>query len=89
MKKYERKYERDKKKYVGNMKIRTLLIYGPWDLEKFRDHPLISGRRWFAISRFRGTPEKRHETCQFLASLKASIGTEELGLAPLWASTGT
>ena len=22
------------------------------------------GREWFDISRFRGTPEKRHETCQ-------------------------
>ena len=26
------------------MKIRPLLIYEPWDLEKFRDHPLFSGR---------------------------------------------
>ena len=25
------------------MRIRTLPIYGPWDLEKFRAHPLISG----------------------------------------------
>ena len=37
-----KKYEGDKKKYVGNIKIRPLLIYGPWDLEKFRDHPLFS-----------------------------------------------
>jgi len=47
MKKYEgymKKYEGNMKKYVGNMKIRTLPIYGPWDLEKFRAQPLISGR---------------------------------------------
>ena len=31
-----------RKKYVGNMKIRTLPIYGLWDLEKFQDHPFIS-----------------------------------------------
>ena len=37
-----KKYEGDMKKYVGNMKIRTLPIYGPWDLEKFRAYPLIS-----------------------------------------------
>ena len=67
-----KKYEGDKKKYVGNMKIRPLLRYGPWDLKKFRDHPLFSGvggGGWFAISRFRGTPEKRHETCQNIDSL--------------------
>ena len=33
------------KKYEGNMRIRTLLIYGPWDLEKFRAHPLIGRGR--------------------------------------------
>ena len=69
MKKYEgytKKYEgimKDRpymKKYMGNIKIRTLPIYGR-DLEKFQAHPLISGGGWFAI---RGTPEKRHETCQ-------------------------
>ena len=61
-----KKYEGDKKKYMGNMKIRPLLIYGTWDLERFRDHPFFSGGGGggFAISRFRGTPEKRHETCQ-------------------------
>jgi len=60
------KYEGNMKKYVGNMKIRTLPIYGLWDFEKFRANPLISwlGGGWFVISRFRGTPEKRHETCE-------------------------
>jgi len=38
-----KKYEGDKKKYMGNMKIRPLLIYGTWDLERFRDHPFFSG----------------------------------------------
>ena len=28
------------------------------------------GGGWFAISRFRGTREKRHETCQFLPITK-------------------
>ena len=37
-----KKYEGNIKKYVGNMKMRTLPIHGPWDLEKFRVHPLIS-----------------------------------------------
>ena len=36
-------YEGNMKKYAENMKIRTLPRYGPWDLEKFRAHPLISG----------------------------------------------
>ena len=42
--------------------------YRPWNLEKFQAHPLISGGvggGWFAIFKFRGTPEKRHETCQY------------------------
>jgi len=53
------------KKYLGIMKMRTLPIYGPLDLEKFRAHPLIlGGGAWFAISSFRDTPEKRHGTCQ-------------------------
>ena len=46
VKKYEgnmKKYVGTMKKYVGNMKIRTLPIYGQWDLEKFQDHYLISG----------------------------------------------
>ena len=46
MKKYEeimKKYKGNMKKYVGNMKIRTLRIYGPWDLEKFRARPFITG----------------------------------------------
>ena len=57
-------------KYVRNMKIRTLPIYGPWDLEKISSSSSYFGAgagRWFAIPRFRGTPEKRHETCQFRA----------------------
>ena len=70
---YEKKYEKYEgdKKYVGNMKIRTVIIesirsiYRPWDLKKFRDHLLISGGGGkFAISRFRDIPETRHETCQ-------------------------
>ena len=36
------KYEGNMKKYVGNMKISTLPIYGPWELEKFWTHPPIS-----------------------------------------------
>ena len=77
MKKYEgymKKYEGNMKKYVGNIKIWTLPAYEPWDLEKFRAKPLISGRgwgsggeEWFAISRFKSTPQQRHETCQFHA----------------------
>ena len=37
-----KKYEGNMKKYVGNIKIKTLPIYGSWNLEKFRAHPLIS-----------------------------------------------
>ena len=63
---YMKKYQGNMKKYVGNMKIRTLPIYGPWDLEKFRAFFRGGGEGgWFAIYRFRGTPEKRHETCQY------------------------
>ena len=36
-----KKYEGNMKKYVGNMTIRTLPIYGPWDLKKFRYHPFF------------------------------------------------
>ena len=32
------------KKYTENKK--TFPIHGPWDLEKFRAHPLISGGVW-------------------------------------------
>ena len=39
-----KKYEGNMKKYVGHVKIRTLPIYRPWDLEKFRAHPFILGR---------------------------------------------
>ena len=55
MKKW-RKYEGTWRKYVGIMwKIRrTLSMYGPWDLEKFRARPLIYGLgRGGAISRKR------------------------------------
>ena len=46
MKQYMKKYEGNMKKYVGNiMKIRTLLIYGPWDLEKFRASAPLSAVR--------------------------------------------
>ena len=38
-----KKYDGIMKDIGRNMKIRTLPIYGPWDLEKFRAHPLISG----------------------------------------------
>ena len=44
MKKYEGNNEGIMKKYKEiNKKIRTLPIYGPWDLKKFWAHPLISG----------------------------------------------
>jgi len=75
--KYEeiwKKYEENMKKYEGNMRIRTLPTYGPWDFEKFRAHPLISeGGGWFTIPRFRGTAEKRHETCQRELAIYNSI----------------
>jgi len=29
-----KKYERNMKKYLGNMKIRILSIYGPWDFAR-------------------------------------------------------
>jgi len=70
-----KKYEENMKKYVENMKkyimkIRTLPIYGLWDLEKFRVHPLIYGPGGgVENSRVRGTLEKRHETYQFLTSV--------------------
>ena len=46
MKKYE--------EICGKYEIRILPIYGPWDLEKFRAHRLISGRGGGGDSQFPG-----------------------------------
>ena len=60
-------YEEIWRKYEGNMRIRTLTIYmgrGTWKHFELIVRSREGGVGWFAISRFRGTPEKRHETCQ-------------------------
>ena len=65
------------KKYVGNMKIRILPIYGPWGLEKFRAHPLISG--WENGSQFSGlgVPQRKYmkhvNKLAMISSIKETI----------------
>jgi len=60
------------KKYVGNMKIRTLPIYRPWDLEKFRDRPLISGREVGVGGR---VGKNRRRSDQLLGVERSSVDT--------------
>ena len=76
-----KKYEGNMKKYVGNMKIRTLPIYGPWNLEKFRVHPLISGLADLKIKvdgkiAIRVRSPQRHETCQLLSKIRNSLARD-------------
>ena len=62
MKKYKgnmKKYENKDSPYiwaVGLRKISRSSFYFGW------------GGEWFAIFRFRGIPEKRHEICQFVVN---------------------
>ena len=41
-------------------------------------------RGWFAIPRFRGTPKKRHETCQFIP---VSLFNEAVGCLQYYSSS--
>ena len=56
MKEYEEVWSNMKKyeEICGKYEIRILPIYGPWDLEKFRAHRLISGRGGGGDSQFPG-----------------------------------
>jgi len=64
------KYEQIRRKYEEICSS----IHGPWDMEKFRALTGVSGsvtsserypRKGSQFQGLGGTPEKRHETCQY------------------------
>ena len=66
MKKYEgymKKYEEICGKYENNDSPYVWAV-GLGKISRSSFFRGGEGEGWFAISRFRGTPEKRHETCQ-------------------------